>query len=346
MELMRLGWGTDEATFRQFFTSQFMPGGSKELWDAFNDLQVRTTSPDNAAHVLEVNGQVDVVGIAPQVTAPALVLHARDDRRPPLEQGRLLASLLPDSTFVVLESSNHILLADEPAWQVFLAEVEASSVAEATASRRRRMTSGRGRGSRRVQALGRLTGCRRRHGRPDDGRTVDPRWVEQAQRPLGLQQPVGRSGVESDPTRQQSRAVVRRQHGRLQAIDAGHRCHCRDGVEEGDAHAATLVLVDDLEGDLRRAGGHPDGAGDAGGAVADRGEPGDVPVPVDGGQHATHAAREAWGADEVARGPRGGREAVEDSLQRLDLVGRERPQRGCPTVPKTGEDRGALLAQR
>lgn len=125
LELMRLGWGTDDATFRQFFTTQFMPGGSRELWDAFNDLQLKTTSPDNAAHVLEVNGEVDVVGTAPQVKAPALVLHARDDRRPPLEQGRLLASLLPDSAFVVLESSNHILLADEPAWQLFLAEVEA-----------------------------------------------------------------------------------------------------------------------------------------------------------------------------------------------------------------------------
>jgi pimeloyl-ACP methyl ester carboxylesterase len=124
LELMRLGWGRDDPTFRQFFTTQFMPGGSRELWDAFNDLQLKTTSPENAAHVLEVNGRVDVVGIAPQVRAPALVLHARDDRRPPLEQGRLLASLLPDSTFVVLESSNHILLADEPAWQVFLAEVE------------------------------------------------------------------------------------------------------------------------------------------------------------------------------------------------------------------------------
>ena len=125
MELMRLGWGRDEATFRQFFTTQFMPGGSKELWDAFNDLQFKTSSPENAARVLKVNGQVDIVDIAPQVRAPTLVLHARDDRRPPLEQGRLLASLIPNSRFVVLESSNHILLADEPAWSVFLAEVEA-----------------------------------------------------------------------------------------------------------------------------------------------------------------------------------------------------------------------------
>jgi pimeloyl-ACP methyl ester carboxylesterase/DNA-binding SARP family transcriptional activator len=123
IELMRLGWGKDDPTFRQFFTTQFMPGGSKELWDAFNDLQLKTSSPENAARVLEVNGQVDIVDIAPQVTAPTLVLHARDDRRPPLEQGRLLASLIPNSRFVILESFNHILLADEPAWSIFRTEV-------------------------------------------------------------------------------------------------------------------------------------------------------------------------------------------------------------------------------
>jgi pimeloyl-ACP methyl ester carboxylesterase/DNA-binding SARP family transcriptional activator len=124
IDLMRLGWGKDEPTFRQFFTTQFMPGGSKELWDAFNDLQRETSSPENAARVLAENGQVDIRAIAPQVEAPALVLHARDDRRPPLEQGRLLASLIPNSRFVLLESSNHILLADEPAWSVFLTEAE------------------------------------------------------------------------------------------------------------------------------------------------------------------------------------------------------------------------------
>ena len=125
LDLMRLGWGKDEPAFRQFFTVQFMPGGSKELWDAFNDLQRRTISPEKAARVLEVNGQVDIHAVAPQVKAPTLVLHARDDRRPPLAQGRLLASLIPDSRFVVLESPNHILLANEPAWPVFLAEVHA-----------------------------------------------------------------------------------------------------------------------------------------------------------------------------------------------------------------------------
>jgi pimeloyl-ACP methyl ester carboxylesterase len=58
------------------------------------------------------------------VSVPTLVLHARDDRRVPLEQGRLLAAAIPGARFVTLDSSNHILLADEPAWTRFLAEVE------------------------------------------------------------------------------------------------------------------------------------------------------------------------------------------------------------------------------
>jgi pimeloyl-ACP methyl ester carboxylesterase len=123
LEMMRLGWGSDDDTFRQFFTAGFMPGGSRQIWDAFNELQRRTTRPDIAARVLEVNGRVDIVDLAPRVKVPTLVMHARDDRRPPLEQGRLLASLIPDSRFVVLETSNHILLEDEPAWPRFLAEL-------------------------------------------------------------------------------------------------------------------------------------------------------------------------------------------------------------------------------
>jgi DNA-binding NarL/FixJ family response regulator len=40
-----------------------------------------------------------------------------------VQEGRLLAALIPDARLVVLDSANHILLADEPAWERFLAEV-------------------------------------------------------------------------------------------------------------------------------------------------------------------------------------------------------------------------------
>ncbi|HSE09718.1 MAG TPA: alpha/beta fold hydrolase [Nocardioidaceae bacterium] len=124
VELVRLGWGRDEPAFRQVFTSQFMPEASRELWDDFNELQRKTSSAENAAQVLDLTGPLDVTEDARRVRAPTLVLHARDDHRPPFSQGRLMASLIPDSRFVALESSNHILLADEPAWPEFLREVE------------------------------------------------------------------------------------------------------------------------------------------------------------------------------------------------------------------------------
>ena len=52
------------------------------------------------------------------------MLHARDERRIPLEEGRRLAAAIPDSRFVTLDSPNHILLAEEPAWPRFLEEVD------------------------------------------------------------------------------------------------------------------------------------------------------------------------------------------------------------------------------
>ena len=53
------------------------------------------------------------------------MLHSRDDRRTPVEAARELAAAIPGSRFVTLESSNHVLLADEPAWPRFLAEFDA-----------------------------------------------------------------------------------------------------------------------------------------------------------------------------------------------------------------------------
>ena len=58
-----------------------------------------------------------MLDVAARVTTPTLVAHARGDRVVPVEEGRLLAARIPGARFVLLESANHILLADEPAWQ-------------------------------------------------------------------------------------------------------------------------------------------------------------------------------------------------------------------------------------
>ena len=43
MELARVGRGRDDPSFRQVFTSLFLPDGTPEQWQAFNELQRRTT---------------------------------------------------------------------------------------------------------------------------------------------------------------------------------------------------------------------------------------------------------------------------------------------------------------
>lgn len=125
IELARLGWGADDPAFRQVFAMQFIPDGTVEDWRAFNELHRRTTSAANAARFMEVFGTVDVTDVCARVRAPTLILHARGDLRVPFDASRELASLVPGSRLVPLDSRNHILRADEAAWQRFLAEVDA-----------------------------------------------------------------------------------------------------------------------------------------------------------------------------------------------------------------------------
>jgi pimeloyl-ACP methyl ester carboxylesterase/DNA-binding winged helix-turn-helix (wHTH) protein len=124
LQLARLGWGRDDPAFRKVFAMQFMPNGTAEQWDRFEELQRRTTSPANAVRFLDAFGTLDVLDVARQLAVPTLVLHARHDVRSPLEEGRRLAALIPASRFITLESSNHLLLEDEPAWPRFLDAVE------------------------------------------------------------------------------------------------------------------------------------------------------------------------------------------------------------------------------
>ncbi|HKU98551.1 MAG TPA: alpha/beta fold hydrolase [Vineibacter sp.] len=121
--LMELGWGQDNPAFRQVFTSLFIPEGSAEQVQWFNDLQRMTISPRNAVRVNEAFGAIDIRPLLSQVRVPTLVLHCRDDNVAPFSEGRLFASTIPNARFVPLEGRNHILLESEPAWQRFVTEV-------------------------------------------------------------------------------------------------------------------------------------------------------------------------------------------------------------------------------
>jgi pimeloyl-ACP methyl ester carboxylesterase len=121
--LMKHGWGQENPAFRQIFTSQFIPGGTPDQVQWFNDLQRITTSPENAVRTFLTGGEVDVTDLLPQVRVPTLVLHCRDDARVPFEEGRRLAAGIPGARFVELEGRNHLILENDASWTRFLDEM-------------------------------------------------------------------------------------------------------------------------------------------------------------------------------------------------------------------------------
>lgn len=118
-ELVRLQWGSDNATFRQVFTSRFIPEGTAEQLQWYNDLCRKTTTGELAAALLEARGQIDITPLLDRLRVPTLVIHSREDAVIPVGEGRLLASRIAGAEFVELDSRNHVLLEPEPAWQQF-----------------------------------------------------------------------------------------------------------------------------------------------------------------------------------------------------------------------------------
>ena len=121
--LIRLGWGAETSEFRRLFTSQFIPDGTKEQADWFNELLRRTTSPECAARYYETVGNFDVTELLPKVAAPTLVMHVRNDGVVPIEAGREMAARIPGARFVALQGKNHLFLEHEPAAERFFEEI-------------------------------------------------------------------------------------------------------------------------------------------------------------------------------------------------------------------------------
>jgi pimeloyl-ACP methyl ester carboxylesterase/DNA-binding CsgD family transcriptional regulator len=123
VSMIRVGWGRPLPAYRRVFTTLFVPDGTEEQMAWFDELQRSSSSPDAAARIREARDSIDVTELATHAAVPTLVLHVRDDQVVPFEEGRRMAALIPGARFVALEGVNHVLLADEPAWPVFVSEV-------------------------------------------------------------------------------------------------------------------------------------------------------------------------------------------------------------------------------
>jgi pimeloyl-ACP methyl ester carboxylesterase/AraC-like DNA-binding protein len=119
LQLTEVGWGADHPTYRQVFTSLYIPEGTPEQIDWWNEMQRVSCSPANAVKLQRALSQIDVRDLLPRVTTPTLIFHSRHDQVVPFKAGEHLARHIPGATFVPLEGENHLLLEKEPAWPTF-----------------------------------------------------------------------------------------------------------------------------------------------------------------------------------------------------------------------------------
>jgi pimeloyl-ACP methyl ester carboxylesterase/DNA-binding winged helix-turn-helix (wHTH) protein len=121
--LVRLGWGLKNPAFCRTFTCRFIPAATPEHEQWFDELQRVSTSPENAALLMERDDNLDVRPLLSNVQTPTLVIHCDRDRAVPAEAGRQIAAAIPNARYVSLPGQNHLMLEEEPAWAMFLEEL-------------------------------------------------------------------------------------------------------------------------------------------------------------------------------------------------------------------------------
>jgi pimeloyl-ACP methyl ester carboxylesterase len=123
--LIREGWGSDNPSFRQFFTLQYIPDATAEQLRAYSEMERASATPDMADRIFVTTSNINVKALVPQVRTPTLVMHRRDDRIVPFQYGQELASLIPGARFVPLDGVNHLPIEGDEAYRAVLREVAA-----------------------------------------------------------------------------------------------------------------------------------------------------------------------------------------------------------------------------
>jgi pimeloyl-ACP methyl ester carboxylesterase len=116
--LIRSGWGGNDESHRQFFTSQFIPDANKELQHSLNEMQRVAATPAMAERFLLASTDVDVVADLARVQCPTLVMHSTRDLRVPFAMGQEIAAGIKGARLVPLDTGNHLIMPGEPAHRV------------------------------------------------------------------------------------------------------------------------------------------------------------------------------------------------------------------------------------
>ena len=82
----------------------------------------RSASPGDAVALLKMNTNIDIRNILPAIRVPTLIMHRVDDHDMHIEEGRFMASKIPEAKFIELDGADHLPWAGD--YQKLLDEVE------------------------------------------------------------------------------------------------------------------------------------------------------------------------------------------------------------------------------
>jgi pimeloyl-ACP methyl ester carboxylesterase/DNA-binding CsgD family transcriptional regulator len=102
-QLIRADW----AMASQLLATRLLPNASSQDLRWFGRFQQVAAEPDMAARLLEHTWSMDVRAVLPEITAPTLVAHNRDDQAIPLTAGQEIAVLVPGAELHLFDGNEH-----------------------------------------------------------------------------------------------------------------------------------------------------------------------------------------------------------------------------------------------
>ena len=121
LKIIELGWSANNAPHEQFVIGHHFIVATLEQRKAHQEILRQTSTAETATKLLRTFARADLRELLPQITCPTVVLHSRFDPLLPFDDAREAAALIPEARFIPLESSNHLLLDNEPGWAVMTA---------------------------------------------------------------------------------------------------------------------------------------------------------------------------------------------------------------------------------
>ena len=125
MEMNRRQPAFRRSLLGEMFITLYYPSASQHIIDWHNENFQKLGPAKNMEPVIELVSRIDIRGELDKIRAPALFFHTRLDGNVPVVAGRQAAEGIADARFIELDTANHFVLEDEPAWQIVRREMRA-----------------------------------------------------------------------------------------------------------------------------------------------------------------------------------------------------------------------------